>query len=271
MMPMSTRSARRSGPFPAIHLALAAVLMFLAIWVVFRYVPTAIAANGEPNPVQRIFYFHVPSAFMTFIAVGIVFICSIVYLSTRRRAFDRVSGAATEIGMLFCTIVLVTGPIWAKPEWGRAWTWEPRLNLTAVLWLIFLGSVLVRAYSDNRDAAGLLCSVLGIVTLPVSVLVYVSVEMLGGVHPKPTIGRSAASHDPRITIGLLICLLAFSVFTLWLLSVRSRLVHIEEHLEDLRAAVEEPDTAASAGPVRTERSTGATGATGATGEGGEIS
>src|SRR5437867_13249370 len=121
---MTPGNPTRNGTWLAGWLAAVVGLVFLAIWTVFRYVPTALAANGEPNPVQRLFYFHVPSAFMTFLLVGVAFACSLLYLITRRRGFDRVTAASTEIGMVFCTIVLVTGPIWAKPEWGRAWTWE---------------------------------------------------------------------------------------------------------------------------------------------------
>lgn len=220
------------------HLVLLTGMMIAAIWTVFRWVPTALAANGEPNPVQRIFYFHVPSAMMTFLSVGIVFVCSILYLVTRRRAFDRVALASTEIGMLFCTVVLVTGPIWAKPEWGRAWTWEPRLNLTAILWLLFLGSVLVRSYSDNRDQGGRFGAVLGIISLPVVVLVYKAVELWGGLHPKPTIGRDAPSHDPRISYGFGFCLLTFTILCTWLIGFRTRLAGLEERIEDMRAAAD---------------------------------
>jgi len=197
-------------------------------------VPTSVAANGEPNPVQRIFYFHVPSAFMTFLAVGIVFVCSILYLATRRREFDRVARASTELGMLFCSIVLVTGPIWAKPEWGHAWTWEPRLNLTAILWLIFFGSILVRLSSDNRDQAARFCSALGIVALPVVLMIYKSVELWGGIHPRPTILRNAPQSDLPIKIGFWFCLASFFALFLWLVTLRTRLGSLEERLEDLR-------------------------------------
>jgi len=218
----------------ALLFAPAAVLIPVALWAVFRYVPTALAANGQPNPVQRIFYFHVPSAMMTFLSVGIVAVAAVGYLVTRRRVWDRVALAGTEVGLLFCTIVLVTGPIWAKPEWGRAWTWEPRLNFTAVLWLMFLGSMLVRSFSDNRDQAARFCAVLSLVSVPVVVLVYKSVELWGGVHPEPKLFREPA-HDPRILTGFLICLVAFTALTGWLVAARSRVARLEERIENLLA------------------------------------
>ena len=218
-------------------------LMPLALWMVFRYVPTTLAANGQPNPVQRIFYFHVPSAMMTFLCVGVVSVCAIGYLVTRRRGWERVAAAGTEVGFLFCTIVLVTGPIWAKPEWGRAWTWEPRLNFTAILWLMFLGSLLVRAFSDNRDQGARFAAVLALVSVPVVVLVYKSVELWGGVHPQPTLFRERA-HDPRISNGFFVCLTAFAALAVWLIAARARLAGLEERIDDLRAAADAQDLSA---------------------------
>lgn len=217
-------------------------MMPVALYTVFRYVPTALGANGEPNPVQRIFYFHVPSAAMTFLSVGVVAVCAGGYLATRGRSWDRVALAGTEVGLLFCTIVLVTGPIWAKPEWGRAWTWEPRLNFTAVLWLMFLGSMLVRRFSDNRDQGARFAAVLSLVSVPVVVLVYKSVELWGGVHPQPKLFREPA-HDPRIANGFLICLAAFAALAGWLIAARTRLAGIEERIEDLKAAADTAEAA----------------------------
>jgi heme exporter protein C len=236
--PATTTLPPRGRPL-AILLALAAAGMLIAIWAVFRFVPTALAANGEPNPVQRIFYFHVPSAIMAFLAVGVWCAGSIGWLVTRRTSWDRIGAAATEVGLTFCTIVLVTGPIWAKPEWGRAWTWEPRLNLTAVLWLVFLGGVLVRRYSAHRDEAARFTSILGILGVPVVYLVYTAVERWGGLHPTPTIGREAPSHDPRIDLGFKICLVAFLLLFTFLVALRSRLGLLTERIENLRAAAED--------------------------------
>jgi heme exporter protein C len=201
-------------------------------------VPTALSAANEANPVQRIYYFHVPSAIMTGFSVGLIFVCSILYLWTRKRSFDFVARAATELGILFCTIVLVTGPIWAKPEWGRAWTWEPRLNFTAVLWLILAGSVLVRTYSDNRDQAARFAAALGTIAMPVVYLTYTAVERWGGLHPTPTLGRDAPQSDPRIVGGFLTAFLAFTLFYTWLLLFRTKLCRIEDRIEDARAALD---------------------------------
>ena len=98
------------------------------LYLVFVYVPT----ERTMGIVQRIFYYHVPSAMMSFLAFFIVLVASVAYLITRRRGWDITAQAAAELGVVFCSIVLITGPIWAKPIWGIWWTWDARLTLTLV-------------------------------------------------------------------------------------------------------------------------------------------
>jgi heme exporter protein C len=183
---------------------------------------------------QRIFYFHVPSAMLTFLAVFIVGGASLAYLLTRRRFWDRVARSSAEVGILFCSIVLITGPIWAKPEWGHYWTWEWRLNFTAILWLIYLGYNLIRAYASSAEEASLISAVLGLVSVPLVPLIYVAAELWGGSHPKPTLGRSGAQHDPLVTRGFLFCFLALSMLFFLLLVLRTRILGLEERVSRLR-------------------------------------
>lgn len=183
---------------------------------------------------QRIFYFHVPSAMITFLAVFLVGGASLVYLLTRRRFWDRVARSAAELGIVFCTIVLTTGPIWAKPEWGHYWTWEWRLNFTAILWLIYLGYNLIRAYASSAEEASLVSAVLGLLSVPLVPVIYLAAELWGGSHPKPTLGRSGAQHDPLVTKGFLFCFLALSAVFVTLLVLRTRLLGLEEKVERLR-------------------------------------
>lgn len=182
---------------------------------------------------QRIFYFHVPSAIITFLAVFLVGGASLVYLITRSRFWDRVARSGAELGILFCTIVLLTGPIWAKPEWGHYWTWEWRLNFTAILWLVYLGYNLVRAYASSAEEAALVSAVLGLISVPLVPLVYLAAELWEGSHPKPTLGRSGAQHDPLVSNGFLFCLIAFLFLFTTLLVLRTRLLGLEEELERL--------------------------------------
>jgi len=183
---------------------------------------------------QRIFYFHVPSAIITFLAVFLVGGASLLYLLTRRRFWDRLARSGAELGILFCTIVLLTGPIWAKPEWGHYWTWEWRLNFTAILWLVYLGYNLVRAYAGSIEEASLVSSALGIMSVPLVPLVYIAAELWEGSHPKPTLGRSGVQHDALVSHGFLYCFIVFFLLFTTLLIFRTRLLGLEEEVERLK-------------------------------------
>ena len=139
---MSLRSIRISGTALAILGLLGVVALH---WMVFFWVPT----ESSMGIVQRIFYVHVPAAWVAFLAFGIVAITGAMYLWLGDDRLDQAGVAAAEGGMIFTTIVLITGPLWGKIAWGTYWTWEPRLTLTLLLWFIYLGYFLVRRSTDN--------------------------------------------------------------------------------------------------------------------------
>ncbi len=131
---------------PGISLA----LMVAALYMVFIYVPT----EASMGIVQRIFYFHVPVAWVAFLAFFLTFLGGIQYLRKREKKWDFFASASAELGLLFTTLVLITGPIWAKPIWGVWWTWDARLTTSLVLWLIYVAYFIVRSYiaEDDRRA-----------------------------------------------------------------------------------------------------------------------
>src|SRR5262249_3233844 len=114
--------------------AVTCVAMLAALYLVFMVVPT----EQQMGIVQRIFYFHVSSAWMAFIGFFLVAGAGAAFLWNGSRAADRLAEAAAEVGVLFCSLVLVTGPIWARPIWGVWWTWDPRLTMTVILWAIYV-------------------------------------------------------------------------------------------------------------------------------------
>ena len=198
--------------------------MCVAIWMVFLHAPTE-RVMGAP---QRIFYFHVPMAMMTYLAVAVLLGSSIAYLWTRRIAWDGLSKAATETGLLFCTLVLVTGPIWAKPAWGVWWTWEARLTTTLLLWLLLLAGLMVRNYADNRDLGARLAAIVGIVAAVDVPIIHKAVDWWRGQHPvvfKPGEGRALA---PGMHETFVFCIVVFLLFFALLLAVRFRLAALEE-------------------------------------------
>lgn len=211
-------------------------VMLLATRMAFLYAPD----EKVMGPVQRIFYFHVPSAIVTFLSVFVLLGASVGYLWTRRAVWDQVSRAATEIGLLFCTIVLVTGPVWAKPAWGTWWTWEARLTTTLVLWLLLAACVLVRRYADNRELGARLAAVLGIVAALDVPIIYKAVDWWRGQHPMVFRAGEKTPLAPEMLHTFLTCLAAFLLLYVVLLSFRVALASIEDRVAALQETVGEP-------------------------------
>src|SRR3954470_19846516 len=173
--------------------------------------------------VQRIFYYHVPSAWVAFLCFFVNFLASIWYLIKRSARTDAVALACAEVGVVFCTIVLITGPLWARPVWGIWWTWDARLTSTLVLWLIYVSYLILRRYGAGGQtpviAAAL--AIFGFVDVP---LVYMSIRWFRTQHPQPVIGGGQGSGiDPHMMHALLVNWLSFMVFAGLLCFLRYRL------------------------------------------------
>lgn len=161
-----------------------ALTLFLH-WQVFFWVST----ERTMGVVQRIFYIHVPAAWVAFMAFGIVAVCGAMYLWLKDDRLDMAGAAAAEGGMLFTTIVLLTGPLWGRVAWGTWWSWEPRLTLTLLLWFIYLGYFLVRSSTDNPEKGKRFAAVVGIVGALDIPLIHVSVQFFRSLHPEPVVMR----------------------------------------------------------------------------------
>lgn len=210
-------------------LAVTGIAMLVAIWMVFQYAPD----EKVMGPVQRIFYFHVPAAAVTFLSVFVLMATSIGYLWTRNPMWDRVSRAATEIGLVFCTIVLVTGPIWGKKAWGTWWTWEAKLTTTLVLWLLLAAALMVRAYADNHDLGARLASVLGIVAALDVPVIYKSVEWWRGQHPIVFKAGEKTPLAPAMLQTFLFCMGVFLLLYIVLMILRVALAGLEDRTQTL--------------------------------------
>jgi heme exporter protein C len=137
--------------------------------------------------VQRIFYVHVPAAWVAFMAFGIVAVCGAVFLWLKDDRLDMAAVSAAEGGVVFTSIVLLTGPFWGKVAWGTWWTWEPRLTLTLLLWFIYLGYFMVRASTENQERAKRFAAVVGIVGALDIPLIHLSVQFFRSLHPEPVV------------------------------------------------------------------------------------
>jgi heme exporter protein C len=185
--------------------------------------------------VQRIFYIHLPAALTSFLAFLVACVASVGYLVTRRLSWDTVAHASVEIGVLFCTAVLVTGPLWARPVWGAWWPWEPRLTTTLILWLLYVTYLVLRTYGETREQTARMCAILGIIAFLDVPLVYYSVRLWRGIHPV-VFGPQGGGIEPRMRDALLVFMAAFAVLYVLLLIHRVRLGWAEDEVEALHLA-----------------------------------
>jgi heme exporter protein C len=278
--------------FP-IFAVLTAVLLSYALYEALVAAPT----EQTMGNVQRIFYYHVPSAWTAFLLFFINFVCSIQYLVRRDKVADTIANWVTivlgiaacvaaiairplpsgmepssvattglaitglyflikkyfsgtgadalavvtaEVGVVFCTVVLVTGPLWARPVWGIWWTWDVRLTSTLVLWLIYVSYLMLRRFSTSGQTPVLAAAlaIFGALDVP---LVYFSIWIFRTQHPQPVIG-GGGSIDPRMLHVLLINWLAFLCFAALICRSRYRLEILQRELEEVQAleALQEP-------------------------------
>ena len=211
-------------------LILTVAAMLAGVYCAFLYAPTE-SSMGE---VQRIFYFHVPSAWVSFLGIFVVFLSSAIFLSTGKRIWDIRASAAAEIGALFCTLVLISGPLWAKPVWGIYWTWDARLTSSFVLWLIYLGYLLLRRLLESPQQRARLSAVFGIMGAIDVPIVYMSNRWWRTQHPAPVVGGGEGSGlEPSMLLTLMVCLAAFTLLFFYLWRVRCRLDLSSDRLEAL--------------------------------------
>ena len=211
---------------------MAGVLLLVDLYLIFMVAPT----DANLGNVQRVFYVHVPIALMSFLAFFIVFVGSVMYLIKRSNRWDCMALAAGEVGVVFVSLALVTGVIWAKPVWNVWWTWEPRLTTTLVLWLLYVGYLMVRAYAPNRPKAAVYAAVVGIIGFIDVPIVYYSVQWWRSIHPQQVVGPLADSGSLNSTmyLVLLISMLAFLFLTAWLVLERMAVRDAEDELGRLR-------------------------------------
>ncbi len=213
--------------FAVITFLLLSYALYQGMWVAPRE-----ATMGE---IQRIFYYHVPSAWTSFLCFFANFIASIVYLARRNLKADAFAVSLAEVGVVFCTVVLVTGPLWARPVWGIWWTWDARLTTTLVLWLIYVSYLILRRYSTGQATPTLAAAlaIFGFIDVPI---VYMSIRWWRTQHPQPVIAGGAGSGlDPRMWHALLWNWVAFMAFAALVISIRYRLERTRQQLDEAHA------------------------------------
>jgi len=223
---------RRAAAFADRVLPFAATIaMLAALWCVFVYVPN----ERMQGVVQRIFYFHVNCWWAAYLGFFVAAGASAFYLWQGRTEHDRLARAGVEVGMLFCTMGLVTGPIWARPIWGTWWTWDPRLTMAVILWTIFAVYLVLR--SAGRDEPEItryaaVVAVFGILDIP---LIMISVRLWRGIHPSVISAPAGKGglEDPRMVVALLVTMAAFAFLFFWLLWLRYEGLRLRDELHRL--------------------------------------
>jgi len=180
------------------------ILLVGGLYLIFIYVPT----EETMGIVQRIFYFHVPVAWVGFLAFFIVFLGSVLYLWKRETKWDIIASSSAEVGVVFTTLVLITGSIWDKPVWGVWWMWEPRLTGALVLWFIYVAYLIIRSYATDESRGARFAAVVGIIGFIDVPIVALATTLWRTQHPGPVIFKGGLA--PAMLLTLLVCLVAFT-------------------------------------------------------------
>jgi heme exporter protein C len=204
---------------------LAVVGLLAGLVAAFGYAPREVVQGN----VQRIMYLHVPAVLTAYLAFGLVLIGSAGYLATRKTGWDRLAAAAAEIGVLFTAVTIASGSIWGRPTWGVWWTWDARLTSTAVLLLVYLGYLLLRAMVDEREARARYAAVVGILGAANIPIVHFSVKWWRALHqPSTILGPEPSPIAPPIALALLVNWVAFTLLFAYFLSRRLEIARLEE-------------------------------------------
>jgi heme exporter protein C len=212
---------RGGGSIPGVGaLALAAGAAWLAL-VVF-YAPV----EAVQGPVQKIFYAHVPNVIPSYLGFALTAVGGVGFLATRRTHWEHLSVAGAEVGVVFCTLILVTGPIWAKPVWGHWWVWDLRLLSTLILWFIYVAYLLLRSFAFGSDAARTFSSIYGIAGIAAVPFVYFAVDLARGDTLHPT-NPAREGLPPAMGQTLAMGMIAFVAAFAWLAAKRLRIAGLE--------------------------------------------
>ena len=203
------------------------VSMPLALYMALLGAPT----EKTMGDIQRIFYFHVPAAIAGFTAFALNFVSSIVYIVRKNRFWDALALSSAEIGLLFFLMVLITGPIWAKPVWFVWWTWSPRLTLSLVLCLLYAAYLLIRKSFEDPDRKAMIAAVFGIIAFLDVPLVWFSIRWWRDIHPSPMLETGGLAPSMRPTF--LICIAAFLILFLYLVRRRFYLERMQDEVEGM--------------------------------------
>ncbi len=240
---MNQRGSARRVDAGMILGLLAGISLAIGLYLGLIYAPTdAIQGNA-----QRIFYIHVPMAWVAFLAFFVVFVAGILYLWKRSLVWDQIARASAEIGLVFTTLVLITGSFWGRPIWGTWWTWDARLTTTLLLWFIYLSYFMLRAYAGERERAARYSAVIGIIGFIDVPIIYMSVDWWRTLHPQAVINTSGAAMPGQMVVALMVCLLGFTLLYGYLMYQKMGIEQSKDKLLDYQFALAEREAEGAMG------------------------
>jgi len=218
---------------------LTAVLMALSLYAVFMFA----SIERTLGPPQKIFYFHVPLAWDAYLAFFCTLVGSIAYLRTGKSTWDVLAYSAAEIGVVFTTLVLISGSIWGKTNWGTWWTWDARLTSTLVMWFIYVAYLMLRSSIGRTTVRaaryGAVLGVIGFIDVPI---VHMSVDWWRTLHPKPIVVNDAGPQLPPDQLAtFFLCFVTFTILFVWLLRERMAVEHLHHEVEALATGILESE------------------------------
>ena len=232
----SIGAKQRETPFLIVSLILGALSfigMMVSIWMIFLYAPTD-AIQGQQ---QRIFYFHLPTAWLGMLGFAVVTVAGIGYLVKRDERWDWAARASAELGAFFITLALITGSIWGRTTWGTWWTWDARLTTTLILWFIYIGYLMLRSYMGRTHTsarAGAVFAIIGIIDVPI---IYESVNWWRTLHPAAQVGVPGAL-PLSVVLTLMVSLTTFTLLYSFLMIQLYQLQRMQTLAQRLRASIE---------------------------------
>jgi len=185
--------------------------------------------------IQKILYVHVPCAFASYTGFLVTGVCSALYLWKHQERFDRIAMSSAEVGVIFCTLVIVTGPIWAKGTWGHWWSWDPRLTVTLLQWFVYLSYLLLRSFTEGSTRTARFAAVYGIVGVLAVPLNYFAIDLFGGaaMHPDNLKrGSLGAGMGLPFATGVATALIAYVHLLRLRVDLEERRAHTFAHFEE---------------------------------------
>ena len=222
------RAGRRIGK--DILLAASAALMALTLYMVYLWAPT----EQNLGISQRIFYFHVPLGWIGMVSIIVVAAASVMHLATGRQKWDDLAYSTAELGSVFASLILVTGALWGKPSWGVWWTWDVKLTTTLVLWFVYVGYLMARAYGPPGAQGKRFASVIALIGAVDAPIIYKAADWWRSAHPSTNVPFDI---DQRMLLTLLVSVAAFTALYVYLLMERYSLRRSESELDELHQRI----------------------------------